>query len=41
LASGRVVPHVSAVYPLKQADRALADLAERRATGKVLIEPWA
>jgi NADPH:quinone reductase len=41
LAIGRVVPHVSAVYPLKKADRALADLAERRATGKVLIEPWA
>ncbi|HEX4244740.1 MAG TPA: NADPH:quinone oxidoreductase family protein [Acidimicrobiales bacterium] len=41
LATGRVVPHVSAVYPLDQADRALADLAERRATGKVLIEPSA
>jgi NADPH2:quinone reductase len=41
LASGQVVPHVSAVYPLKQADRALADLAERRATGKVLIDPSA
>jgi NADPH2:quinone reductase len=41
LATGRVVPHVSAVYPLDQADRALADLAQRRATGKVLIEPSA
>jgi NADPH:quinone reductase len=41
LATGRVVPHVSAVYPLDQADRALADLAQRRATGKVLIEPAA
>jgi NADPH2:quinone reductase len=41
LVSGRVVPHVSAVYPLDQADRALADLDERRATGKVLIEPSA
>ena len=41
LASGRVVPHVSAVYPLEKADRALADLAERRATGKVLIDPSA
>jgi NADPH2:quinone reductase len=41
LATERVVPHVSAVYPLDQADRALADLAERRATGKVLIEPSA
>ena len=41
LATGQVVPHVSAVYPLDQADLALADLAERRATGKVLIEPSA
>jgi NADPH2:quinone reductase len=41
LSSGRVVPHVSAAYPLEQAHRALSDLAERRATGKVLIEPSA
>ena len=41
LATGKVVPHISAVYPLDQSDRALADLAERRATGKVLIEPSA
>ncbi|MGH9081564.1 MAG: NADPH:quinone oxidoreductase family protein [Acidimicrobiales bacterium] len=37
--SGRVVPHISAVYPLEQAGRALADLAERRAMGKVLVTP--
>lgn len=37
--SGRVVPHISAVYPLEQTDLALADLAERRALGKVLVAP--
>ncbi|HEV3280849.1 MAG TPA: NADPH:quinone oxidoreductase family protein [Acidimicrobiales bacterium] len=37
--SGRVVPHISAVYPLEEAGRALADLAERRAVGKVLVTP--
>ncbi len=39
LSSGAVRPHVSASYPLDQAARALADLSERRATGKVLILP--
>jgi len=39
LASGAVRPHVSASYPLDQVALALADLAERRATGKVLIIP--
>jgi NADPH2:quinone reductase len=37
--SGRVTPHVSAVYPLEQAGQALADLAQRRAVGKVLVTP--
>jgi NADPH2:quinone reductase len=37
--SGRVVPHISAIYPLDQAGRALADLADRRAVGKVLVAP--
>ncbi len=37
--AGRVTPHISAVYPLEQAGRALADLAERRAVGKVLVAP--
>jgi NADPH2:quinone reductase len=34
-----VVPHVSARYPLAETAQALADLAERRATGKVLVLP--
>jgi NADPH2:quinone reductase len=37
--TGRIVPHVSASYPLEEAGMALADLAERRATGKVLVVP--
>ena len=41
LATGRVVPHVSARYPLAQTAQALADLAERRSTGKVLVLPGA
>jgi NADPH2:quinone reductase len=39
LATGQVVPHVSARYPLAETAQALADLAERRATGKVLVLP--
>jgi NADPH2:quinone reductase len=37
--SGRAAPYISATYPLHQVDRALSDLAERRATGKVLVDP--
>jgi NADPH:quinone reductase len=37
--SGRFTPHISARYPLEEAGRALADLAERRALGKVLVVP--
>ncbi len=37
--SGRAAPHISATYPLDQAGRALSDLAERRAMGKVLVDP--
>jgi NADPH:quinone reductase len=37
--SGRAAPHISAIYPLDRVDRALADLAERRATGKILVDP--
>ena len=37
--TGRVTPHISARYPLDGAGRALADLAERRALGKVLVVP--
>lgn len=36
---GRATPHISATYPLDQIARALSDLAERRAMGKVLVEP--
>jgi NADPH2:quinone reductase len=39
LATGRVTPHVSARYPLSETAQALNDLAERRATGKVLVLP--
>jgi len=34
---GKIKPHISAVYPLLEGSRALADLAERRAQGKVVI----
>jgi len=37
--TGRCLPHISARYPLAQAGRALDDLAERRAMGKVLVVP--
>ena len=39
LAEGKVTPHVSATYPLEQAADAISDLAERRATGKVVVVP--
>ena len=39
LAEGKLDPHVSATYPLDQAVRAINDLAERRATGKVVVTP--
>ncbi|MGH9093365.1 MAG: zinc-binding dehydrogenase, partial [Acidimicrobiales bacterium] len=39
LATGRVVPHVAARFPLEEAWAALAEVAERRAVGKVLVEP--
>lgn len=41
LAEGKVVPHISAEFPLEEGARALAELAERRATGKVLVVPAA
>jgi NADPH:quinone reductase len=37
--AGRAAPHISATYPLEQVSRALSDLAERRAMGKVLVVP--
>ena len=39
LASGRIRPHISAVYPLDATATALEDVLERRATGKVVIDP--
>ncbi|HXY92137.1 MAG TPA: NADPH:quinone oxidoreductase family protein [Acidimicrobiia bacterium] len=39
--AGKVHPHISAVYPLDRVADALTDLAERRAVGKVVLDPWA
>jgi NADPH:quinone reductase len=39
LASGRVCPHVSSVHSLDDVALALAEVAERRAIGKVLVAP--
>ena len=39
LREGRLHPYVSATYPLAQTAHALADVGERRATGKVLVLP--
>jgi NADPH2:quinone reductase len=39
LATGKVTPHVGRPSPLEEGARALVELATRRATGKVLIEP--
>ncbi len=39
LAAGQLDPHVSATYPLDQAADAINDLAQRRATGKVVVTP--
>jgi len=35
--AGRLHPYVSATYPFEQAGDAIAELAERRATGKVVV----
>jgi NADPH2:quinone reductase len=37
--AGKIRPYVSAVYPLDGVGAALADLAERRAVGKIVIDP--
>jgi NADPH:quinone reductase len=39
LAEGKLEPHVSATYPLDRTVDAINDLAERRATGKVVVTP--
>ena len=36
-ASGKIKPHVSARYPLAEAGKGIADLAERRALGKIVV----
>lgn len=37
-ADGRVRPHIGTVYPFEQVGLALRDVADRRATGKIVIE---
>ncbi|MEJ2886925.1 NADPH:quinone oxidoreductase family protein [Actinomycetospora aeridis] len=39
VASGLLAPPISATYPLSQAGAAIAELAERRVTGKVVVHP--
>lgn len=39
IASGRLAPPISASYPLSRAAAAIAELAERRAAGKVVVHP--
>jgi NADPH2:quinone reductase len=39
LATEKVVPHIGGSFPLEEGAQAMAELAGRRATGKVLIEP--
>jgi len=40
LAQGKLKPHVSRAYPLRETPRALEALLERRAIGKLVIDPW-
>jgi NADPH2:quinone reductase len=39
LAAGRIAPHVGARFPLERTAEALRLVAERRALGKLVIEP--
>ena len=39
MAEGKISPYVSATYPLERAGEAISELAERRATGKVVVTP--
>jgi NADPH2:quinone reductase len=39
LAQGQLRPHIGQVYPLADAPRALMDLLERRAVGKLVLKP--
>lgn len=36
---GRIVPHVHALYPMAETARALRELADRKAMGKVIVRP--
>jgi NADPH2:quinone reductase len=38
--AGQIRPHISRVYALDETAAALADLAERRAVGKLVVDPW-
>jgi NADPH:quinone reductase len=38
-ASGRVEPHIDAVYPLGDVAGALRKVADRQSAGKVLVDP--
>ena len=40
LAEGKLKPHVSRAYPLRDTPQALEALLERRAVGKLVINPW-
>jgi NADPH2:quinone reductase len=37
--SGKLSPHVSKRYPLDEGGQALRDLLDRKAVGKVVVEP--
>ena len=39
VAAGRLAPPISATYPLAETGAAIAELAERRVTGKVVVRP--
>jgi len=39
IASGQIRPHISRSYTLAQVPQALADMAARRVTGKVVVLP--
>jgi NADPH2:quinone reductase len=38
LATGKVSPHICAVYPLAEASRALRQVADGKAVGKVVVD---
>ena len=40
-ADGDIAAHVGATFPLERTSEALRAIAERRAAGKLVIEPWA